>query len=186
VGTSLIGGLAIRQLVTQVRRLADRDELTGLHNRRHMLEHLERDRQRAERTHEPLSLVMLDLDRFKQYNDRAGHIEGDRHLRDVAAAWSRELRRGDVLARFGGEEFVVVMPACPLKRAVAVADRLRAATPNGQTASAGAVCWDGEEDALALLTRADVALYEAKQMGRDRTVAALSGTRRPPAENALT
>ncbi|MHB8718924.1 MAG: GGDEF domain-containing protein [Candidatus Dormibacteria bacterium] len=172
VGTSLIGGLAIRQLVTQVRWLADRDGLTGLHNRRRLMEDLDRDLRRCERTTEPLALLMLDLDRFKEYNDLVGHIEGDRHLREVAARWSAELRRGDVLARFGGEEFVVVMPSCSLERAVAVADRLRTATPNEQTASAGAVCWDGREDALSLLTRADAALYEAKQAGRDRTVAA--------------
>lgn len=171
VGTSLIGGLAIRQLVTQVRWLADRDGLTGLHNRRRLMEDLDRDLRRCERTTEPLALLMLDLDRFKEFNDLVGHIEGDRHLREVAARWTCELRRGDVLARFGGEEFVVVMPSCSLERAVAVADRLRAATPNDQTASAGAVCWDGREDALGLLTRADAALYEAKQAGRDCTVA---------------
>ena len=179
-GTSLIGGLAIRQLVTQVRWLADRDGLTGLYNRRRMLEELERDRRRAERAGEPLSVVILDLDRFKQFNDDRGHLEGDRHLREVAECWAAELRSGDVLARFGGEEFVVVMPACPLEQAVVVADRLRTVTPNQQTASAGAVVWDANEDAMSLLGRADAALYVAKQTGRDRTVVG-SGDRRSPA-----
>jgi diguanylate cyclase (GGDEF)-like protein len=90
----------------------------------------------------------------------------------VASRWTAELRRGDVLARFGGEEFVVLMPACPIDRAVQVADRLRALTPGRQTASAGAAHWDGQENALGLIARADAALYQAKMTGRDRTVVA--------------
>jgi diguanylate cyclase (GGDEF)-like protein len=111
---------------------------TGLYNRRRLDEELERDLRRAERTGEPLSLLILDLDHFKQFNDISGHVDGDRLLKEVASRWTAELRRGDVLARFGGEEFVVLMPACPIDRAVQVADRLRALTPGRQTASAGA------------------------------------------------
>ena len=181
-GTSFIGGLAIRQLVTQVRRLADRDGLTGLYNRRRLDEELDRDLRRAERTGEPLSLLILDLDHFKQFNDISGHVNGDRLLKDVAARWSAELRSGDVLARFGGEEFVVLMPACPIERAVQVADRLRALTPQLQTASAGAAHWDGHENALSLIARADAALYTAKMTGRDRTVVAAMPAAEPTPE----
>ena len=179
-GTSVIGGLAIRQLVTQVRHLADRDGLTGLYNRRRLDEELERDLRRAERTGEPLSLLILDLDHFKQFNDISGHVDGDRLLKEVASRWTAELRRGDVLARFGGEEFVVLMPACPIDRAVQVADRLRALTPDVQTASAGAAHWDGQENGLGLIARADAALYQAKMTGRDRTVVAAAPATAPP------
>jgi diguanylate cyclase (GGDEF)-like protein len=173
-GTSLIGGLAIRQLVTQVRRLADRDDLTGLYSRRRLYEELDRDMHRAARTGEPLSLVMIDLDDFKAFNDASGHLAGDRHLKEAARRWGAELRATDLLARFGGEEFIVLMPNASIEKAVLVADRLRGATPNGQTASAGAVRWEPGEDALGLIARADAALYEAKQAGRDRTVVQLS------------
>lgn len=169
-GTSVVGGLAIRQLVMQVRRLANRDELTGLYTRRRLQEELVRDLRRAERSGETLSLLMIDLDNFKEFNDYGGHLEGDRHLREAARRWTEELRAADLLARFGGEEFIVLMPSCSLEEAVLVADRLRGLTPNGQTASAGAVSWDGSEDALGLIARADSALYRAKVEGRDRTV----------------
>lgn len=169
-GTSVIGGLAIRQLVTQVRRLADHDELTGLANRRRLHEALERELHRAERCGQPLSLLIVDLDNFKDFNDAGGHLEGDRHLREVAQRWNTELRATDMLARFGGEEFIVLMPSCTIEEAQQVGDRLRTLTPNGQTASAGAVCWDGAESGLDLIARADSALYEAKVSGRNRTV----------------
>lgn len=169
-GTSVVGGMAIRQLVMKVRRLADHDDLTGLNNRRSLHEQLERDLHRAERSGEPLSLLILDLDHFKEFNDARGHLEGDRHLREVADAWAAELRGTDMLARFGGEEFIVLMPSCSIEMAEQVCDRLRATTPNNQTASAGVASWDGEEDSLGLIARADSALYEAKLAGRNRTV----------------
>jgi diguanylate cyclase (GGDEF)-like protein len=175
-GTSVIGGLTIRQLVTDVRRLADRDDLTGLFNRRRLEEELDREMHRSERNGEPLSMLMLDLDYFKRFNDAGGHLEGDRHLREAAASWNGQLRCTDMLVRFGGEEFIVLMPSCPIDRAIAVADRLRACTPNEQTASVGAVLWDGVEPGLSLIARADSALYSAKLAGRDRTVVQLVAT----------
>lgn len=169
-GTSVIGGLTIRYLVTEIRRIADRDELTGLYNRRRLQEELVRDMRRAARSGEPLSLLILDLDNFKRFNDDGGHIEGDRHLRESAQRWTRELRGADLLARFGGEEFIVLMPGTALAEAAGVADRLRGLTPNEQTASVGVVSWDGREDATSLIARADAALYQAKLAGRNRTV----------------
>lgn len=173
-GTCLVGGLVVRQLVSQVRAEAGRDPLTGLLNRRSMLEHLARDRRRSERTGEPLAVVMLDLDLFKELNDRAGHLEGDRYLRDLAAIWTTELRGGDVLARLGGDEFVVVMPNCTLERACDVADRLRSLTTEECTASAGAAEWHTGLSVDGLLSAADAALYRAKLAGRNRTEAAVA------------
>lgn len=173
-GTCLIGGLVIRELVTEMRRLAHRDALTGLYNRGSLEEHIEREQRRAARTGEPLSLAMLDLDGFKQLNDARGHQEGDRCLAAVARAWEAELRRSDIIVRFGGDEFVVVMPSCSLERARVVADRLRALTPDGLTASAGVTEWTSTQDVQALIACVDAALYSAKGAGRDRTVVVTS------------
>ena len=111
---------------------------------------------------------MLDLDHFKAYNDEHGHPAGDLLLQDVTRAWSRELRGTDVLARFGGEEFVVVLRDCTIKDAAAVLDKLRRATPADQTVSIGIAQWDGAEGQQALVKRVDEALYTAKSSGRNR------------------
>lgn len=171
-GTCLVGGLVVRQLVTQVRAEASRDPLTSLYNRRSLEEHLALDQRRAARTGNPLSIVMLDVDGLKALNDRAGHLEGDRYLVALAQRWQDELRGGDILARMGGDEFIVVMPDCTLERACTVADRLRAVTPMGCTASAGAAQWNPGADSTALIETADAALYRAKIEGRNRTIAA--------------
>lgn len=180
-GTCLVGGLVVRHLVTQVRAEAGRDPLTGLYNRRSLEEQLALDQRRAWRSGTPLSIVMLDVDGLKALNDRAGHLEGDRYLVALAQRWQQELRGGDILARFGGDEFLVVMPDCTLERACAVADRLRAVTPAGCTASAGAAQWDARADGTVLIEAADAALYRAKVDGRNRTVADLRGN---PAKSA--
>jgi diguanylate cyclase (GGDEF)-like protein len=153
-------------------RQARTDELTALPNRRAWDEALVRELSRAQRTGQPLCLALLDLDHFKAYNDTLGHPAGDAHLRRTAAAWRRELRAVDVLARYGGEEFGVLLPATALAEATEAIDRVRAATPNEQTASAGVVQWDGEESPDALLARADAALYRAKEAGRAVTLPA--------------
>jgi len=118
-----------------------------------------------------MAIAMLDLDRFKDYNDSHGHQDGDRLLKEAAAAWRAELREGDVLARYGGEEFAVALHHCPLEEARAIVERMRGATPGGVTCSAGIASSDGAEDPAAFLERADRALYQAKAAGRDRTVA---------------
>jgi diguanylate cyclase (GGDEF)-like protein len=171
-GTSVMAGVAVRQLVVQVRSLADRDTLTGVFSRRKYHEEIERELQRARRSRHPLALVLLDLDHFKQLNDERGHVQGDRHLYQSAQAWKKELRATDMLARFGGEEFVVVLPDTTMEQARDAADRLREVVPGGQTASAGVAIWDAQESATSLLKRADEALYEAKAAGRNATVVA--------------
>jgi len=108
-----------------------------------------------------------------------GHQAGDRLLKEAAAAWTEQIRQIDVLARYGGEEFIVLLPGCDQSAAEVIVRRLRAATPDGQTFSAGIAMWDGRETADQLVARADEALYRAKEAGRDRSVVA--GTSCPDA-----
>jgi diguanylate cyclase (GGDEF)-like protein len=149
------------------------DSLTGLVNRREWSSSLDRELSRARRTHEPLSLLLLDIDRFKQYNDRYGHPAGDRLLADAASAWAEQLREVDVLARLGGEEFAVALPGCGLEGAMQVAERLRIVMPHGEACSLGLCVWDEQGTAEELYAAADRALYSAKEGGRNRVVASL-------------
>jgi len=160
------------RLLGEVEGLARSDPLTGLPNRRALDEAMPRELARARRAEELLHLAVVDLDRFKAYNDAHGHQAGDRVLRDCAIAWDSELRGEDMLVRFGGEEFLVLLPGCTLEQAEEIVERLRAVTPQGQTCSVGLAGWDFVENAEELLGRADAALYEAKEGGRDRLVAA--------------
>lgn len=146
------------------------DHLTGLANRRTLHIELPRELARATRDRRPLCLAMIDLDRFKTYNDAHGHQAGDRVLREVAAAWRDELRATDILVRYGGEEFVAVLPGCTLDEGVRLIERLRSSTPAEQTCSAGVVGWRPDEPVDELLGRADGALYQAKRAGRDCVV----------------
>jgi diguanylate cyclase (GGDEF)-like protein len=169
----LLGVLEERQaLVTSLARLALTDQLTGLPNRRAWEEALQRELARADRDGHPVCVAVIDLDEFKRFNDEHGHQAGDALLSDTARAWQRQLRASDLLARYGGEEFAALVPAWPLETAVTVVERLRAATPAALTASAGVASWNGRETAMELFARADAALYDAKQRGRNRTVAA--------------
>ncbi len=160
------------ELLHEVEEMARSDALTGLPNRRALDEALPREMARARRSGASLCLAIVDIDRFKAYNDSHGHLVGDVLLRDCAAAWDAELRGEDLLIRFGGEEFLVVLPDCEPGDAAEIVERLRAATPDGQTCSAGLVRWDGVEATDDLLGRADAALYDAKGAGRDRLVLA--------------
>lgn len=159
-------------LLAEVETLAITDTLTGLPNRRVLDERLPTEFARTRRSGSSLCLAILDLDRFKAYNDTYGHLLGDALLRDCAVAWDSQLRGADTLVRFGGEEFVVLLPDVSTGEASEILERLRAATPGGQTCSAGLACWDLSESAEDLIGRADVALYRAKEQGRDRLVAA--------------
>jgi diguanylate cyclase (GGDEF)-like protein len=165
------GAVAIDRdsLINKLEELSRTDALTGLLNRRVFSDAFERELAAAERHHRPLSLVLLDLDAFKLYNDSHGHQAGDRLLASAAAAWSACLREFDVIARYGGEEFVLILPDCPLEDAVATADRLREATPEGATCSAGVATWEDGDTYDRLVERADRALYEAKADGRNCT-----------------
>jgi diguanylate cyclase (GGDEF)-like protein len=153
-------------LLTRLADMAATDPLTGLPNRRTLDAELERALREA--ADPGVCVAMLDFDHFKAFNDVHGHTAGDRLLKEAAAAWGTHLRPADVLARWGGEEFAVLLPACDLAGAQLVVERLRAALPGGQSCSAGIAQWDGEESPGALIHRADTALYAAKRDGRDR------------------
>ena len=159
-------------LLVQLQASARTDALTGLPNRRVWDEDFERELARARRHGGELCLAMLDLDRFKAFNDEHGHQAGDRLLAATAAAWRPALRATDTLARYGGEEFAVLLPHSDVDGAMVVIERLLEVMPLGQTASAGVAVWDGNEDATKLLARADAALYEAKGAGRNRALLA--------------
>jgi diguanylate cyclase (GGDEF)-like protein len=162
----------LRQVQRQSERLLDlalEDELTGLPNRRALQGYLAEALQRARRERHSVSLVMLDLDWFKRFNDEYGHLAGDHLLKSAASAWQKQIRATDMLARIGGEEFVLVLPDADAEQADAVIGKLRSDTPLAQTFSAGLVQWDGESLAEELIGAADGALYEAKRAGRNRT-----------------
>jgi diguanylate cyclase (GGDEF)-like protein/PAS domain S-box-containing protein len=160
------------ELLGRVEAMARTDELTGLANRRAWDEELRREIARCRREGGRFTVALLDLDRFKDYNDTHGHQAGDELLREAAVRWRAGLRVSDFLARYGGEEFALLLPGCPPADAQPVVERVRTATPRGQTCSAGIASWDGEESAESLVRRADGALYEAKECGRDRSALA--------------
>ena len=169
--------LALRNawLAEQVQKMADTDALTGLANRRTFSRALEREVSRAARRGEPVSLAMIDIDRFKRINDKHGHPAGDEVLKRVARALERECRDFDVPARYGGEELAVILPACSSRESLRVVERIRKSLSDVDvgfkvTASAGVATFPTHGlSAETLLRAADEALYESKQQGRDRS-----------------
>jgi diguanylate cyclase (GGDEF)-like protein/PAS domain S-box-containing protein len=168
-------------------QLATRDGLTGLANRRCFDDTLQAEWSRALRQRQPLSLLMVDVDNFKAYNDANGHLGGDECLKRIATAVSSEMRANDLVARYGGEEFAVILPNQSLKGAASVAERIRMRVeqlqvPNRQapgeqvTVSIGAATALPSPDTSAseLVAIADAALYRAKHMGRNRISLPLS------------
>ena len=129
----------------QLAALARHDGLTGIPNRRTWDSELPVAMDRARRDGVPLAVAILDLDHFKHYNDHYGHQAGDRLLKIATTAWSQLLRTTDLLCRYGGEEFSLLLPDATTEQAAEVLERLRAITPQGQTFSAGLAGWDGRE-----------------------------------------
>ncbi|MBM3845708.1 MAG: diguanylate cyclase [Verrucomicrobia bacterium] len=181
-----------------LRQLSSQDGLTGIANRQHFDEQLDREWRRCQRNGKQVSLVMIDVDGFKLYNDHYGHQAGDDCLRTVAQALKKTIMRpGDILARYGGEEFVVILPETDLPGAAAVAERLRDAVERLElhhekspcsdhvTISLGVACCSptARMESITLVRHADRALYRAKKSGRNRAFLAepLQG---PPAELA--
>jgi diguanylate cyclase (GGDEF)-like protein len=151
---------------------ARRDPLTGLLNRRGWEDALKAEMARAARSRAALSVLMLDLDGLKTFNDSAGHQAGDELLSATASLWQSRLRPTDVLARYGGDEFVVLLPGCDETRALQVAHALLQDMPPGGSCSAGVAQWDRYEDGARVVARADAALYHGKRAGGARAVAA--------------
>jgi diguanylate cyclase (GGDEF)-like protein len=162
-------------LIARLNEQAFEDELTSLPNRRAWEERLPVEVTRAARDGARCSIALIDLDRFKRFNDTYGHPAGDALLAAAALAWQAVLRPADFLARYGGEEFAVILPGCDIPEALGALARLAASMPGGQTYSIGVASWDGSEHPHALVERADRNLYEAKQQGRARIEAG-----RPP------
>ena len=170
---------ALASQVGEFQRLSSTDGLTGVHNHRHFQERLREEFRRAQRYDDALSLILLDLDHFKDVNDRFGHAAGDRVLREVASALQQGVRDTDLVARYGGEEFAVLLPRTHLTCALTVAERvrreLRALRPGDEgrlqvTASLGVSSFPHRAvlSPEQLLLTADEALYQAKREGRDR------------------
>ena len=162
-----------------LREQATHDGLTGLLNRTTILEKLDEELSRAARTGNPVSVLMTDLDRFKSINDTRGHLAGDAVLREAARRLKASARRYDSVGRYGGEEFLVVLPGCDASDAALQAERMREAIagtpfmaqsqPLSVTVSLGVAC-DSHCAPEALVREADDALYEAKAQGRNRVV----------------
>lgn len=178
--------IELSDALARIQELAIRDELTGLYNRRHMLEMLNTERSRAERSGHPWSICMIDLDLFKQVNDHHGHNVGDEVLASVAQVIREGLRDSDQVARWGGEEFLILFPSTDATEAKIVLERIRLALRSTGvsrsvpelkvTFSAGvAACQSGDSLPVSI-DRADRALYLAKASGRNRTEVALPAT----------
>ena len=179
---------ALKLANEQLTRLALTDPLTQLANRRCFYNSAEKELSRAKRFNLPLCLVMIDLDHFKQINDRFGHASGDAVLSEFGEEARRFLRKSDCCARLGGEEFALLLPHTPLDEAMLVAERLKSAvgdvafqSENGTafniTISCGVTEFSADDGNIdQVLKRADEALYRAKKQGRNRVLAAL----RPP------
>jgi diguanylate cyclase (GGDEF)-like protein len=172
-------------------RLSQTDSLTGVQNRRQLFSRLELERERAARFGEPFALLLLDVDRFRELNEVAGHAAGDLVLREVAELLTRELRGVDLVARYGGEEFAVVLPRSGAVEAAEAAERLRAAVagsafdgaPGGRvTVSVGGAWLPGDaRDVASLVDAADAALFAAKRAGRNAARLHQPGQRSDPA-----
>ena len=153
--------------------LARSDALTGVANRRTLDHELSRACQVARDQDTPLTVAILDLDRFKRYNDTFGHPAGDLLLREATARWGSILAEGELLARYGGEEFVILFPGQTAAEARQRVRLLLRATPGGQTFSAGVATWDPATSPGAVLSAADTAMYLAKSQGRNQVCIAI-------------
>lgn len=172
--------------VEKLRRHSAHDALTGCFNREHALHMLESEMRRASRTKLPVSILMMDIDDFKGINDNHGHVTGDAVLTAVGHQLQRMLRQSDVRCRFGGDEFLVILPDTPLEAARTVADSVRHAIEKlvvpsvrgtvAVTVSLGVAASTGEADVAAFIDRADVGLYRAKQAGRNCVCDRLAGS----------
>ncbi|HYF45611.1 MAG TPA: GGDEF domain-containing protein, partial [Acidimicrobiales bacterium] len=170
LGSAAVGAGVVGWLARQLRAIASTDLLTGVPNRQAFEALLPREISRADRDGTPLCLAVIDVDGFKEINDTYGHQAGDRILAALPSQWMPALRVSDLLARIGGDEFVVLLPDCHLNDAVVVLERMRSTCSTG--CSIGVAAYGEGETPDRLMARADEALYEAKRAGAGRVVAA--------------
>lgn len=173
--------IIIKKKQQQLIQIANHDPLTGLFNRREMLNRLAVEHSRVTRTGEDLSIMMIDIDHFKNINDTYGHTIGDLVLKEITHRISERMRDYDLVCRYGGEEFLVIAPETNIQHVHELAERLRvmiseiplvvdADTTITMTISIGVTQLRREESVEAMISRADTALYRAKELGRDRVV----------------
>lgn len=172
LAASVMSEISLRHLAQRLSTEARTDPVTGLGNRRHWDLDGPRELARARAFGHSLVLALLDLDRFRRFNDRHGNSAGDQLLRDITQSWRASLRDVDLLMRFSGVQFAVAMPATGLDPAFDIVERLRGDLPSGLVCSAGLAMLRDGEDADALLQRADSALVRAKRSGRNASALA--------------
>lgn len=172
VASQVALSMANARLYTQTRELSVTDELTNVFNRRHFAQVLQLEWKRAVRFRRDLTLLMCDVDYFKRYNDTHGHLEGDLVLKQLGALLTGNLREVDTVARFGGEEFIILLPDTDKRGALAVAEKLRHLVQEkikGITISVGVASYpDDVTEIDDLIDHADIALYDAKDKGRNQ------------------
>jgi diguanylate cyclase (GGDEF)-like protein len=179
----LAGGNVEAEYHEEIYRLTIIDALTEIHNKRYLMEFLDRELARSARYHRPLTLILFDIDRFKAINDAHGHLGGDFTLRELAACVKSVVRKEELFARYGGEEFIVVLPESTLEAALCVGERLRTMVEKHSfvfedqsfqiTISLGiaAITDAASLTPVELIRLADEKLYQAKNAGRNRIVA---------------
>lgn len=165
VGTATVAGVLIGRLSRRVGASASVDPLTGIANRRTFEHALEEELVRCKRTGRGMAVAILDLDCFKELNDAGGHEAGDRALIDLAGIWRMHARKSDLLARYGGDEFAVLLRDCDIAGAEEAVRRLVESAPT-YPCTAGIAYWNQAEGPSAIVSRADTALYRGKSAGR--------------------
>lgn len=200
IASQLSVALENARLYERVRHLSVHDPLTNLYNRKMLFNRLDEEISRSARLEKPLSLAMIDIDHFKKINDMHGHMVGDRILQELAKLLKNGVRIIDVVARFGGEEFTILLPDANMEQAVAIMERLRSSVEEHQfpideqgktisvTISVGISTLSSAEiqDQSALVKTADEALYKAKEMGRNRICRSCASAGLPSCANSRT
>jgi diguanylate cyclase (GGDEF)-like protein len=179
----------LRQKNVELHEISITDSLTRLYNRKHLMETLDREVTRSERYSHPFSLLIIDIDHFKKYNDTYGHLAGDEVLRRLASVFKETIRSSDYAARYGGEEFIIILPEISPEQGVEAAERIRRKVGEQRfegdgeaievTISVGVASYpENGEDAETVIRNADEALYEAKKLGRNQVILADANTKK--------